>query len=158
MGAKTKVFIFLVSVQPGTLTLAPTVNLESPNNLTCMFLDSGRKPEYPERTHTYTGGTCKLHTERLQLGIEPGTLLLWNHSSFYLQSSFPTFLSNLFSFVPLKGTFNNLLDADQQNLPLNAITSKAKVRISITIGSSTSNVNMKGKREASEDEMRFTAY
>jgi len=34
----------------------------SPINLTCMFLDSGRKPEYPERTHTYTGWTCKLHT------------------------------------------------------------------------------------------------
>ena len=29
--------------------------LETPINLTCMFLDCGRKPEYPERTHTYTG-------------------------------------------------------------------------------------------------------
>jgi len=29
-------------------------------------LGSGRKPEYPERTHTYTGRTCKLHTERPQ--------------------------------------------------------------------------------------------
>ena len=38
--------------------------LESPINLTCMFLDGGRKPEYPERTHAYTGRTCKLHTER----------------------------------------------------------------------------------------------
>jgi len=27
-------------------------NLESSINLTCMFLDGGRKPEYPERTHT----------------------------------------------------------------------------------------------------------
>ena len=35
---------------------------------TCMFLDSGRKSEYPERTHAYTGRTCKLHT---------GTLSLW---------------------------------------------------------------------------------
>jgi len=30
-----------------------------------LFLDGGRKPEYPERTHAYTGRTCKLHTERL---------------------------------------------------------------------------------------------
>jgi len=42
-----------------------------------MFLSSGRKPEYPERTHAYTG-TCKLHTERPQLGFEPGTLV-WKH-------------------------------------------------------------------------------
>jgi len=34
--------------------------LETPINLTCMFLDSGRKPENPERTHAYTGRTCKL--------------------------------------------------------------------------------------------------
>jgi len=33
--------------------------LESPMNLTCMFLDGGKKQEYPERTHTYTGRTCK---------------------------------------------------------------------------------------------------
>jgi len=36
----------------------------------------GRKPEYPERTHAYTGRTCKLHTEKPQLGVEPGTLSL----------------------------------------------------------------------------------
>jgi len=41
-----------------------------------MLLDGGRKPEYPERTHAYTGRTCRLPTERPQLGIEPGTLLL----------------------------------------------------------------------------------
>ena len=28
--------------------------LESPINPTCVFLDGGRKPEYPERTHAYT--------------------------------------------------------------------------------------------------------
>ena len=50
--------------------------LETPTNLTCMFLDGGRKPEYPERTHAYTGKTCKLHTERPQVGIKPGTLSL----------------------------------------------------------------------------------
>ena len=33
-----------------------------------MFLDGGRKPEYPQRTHAYTGRTCKLHTE---LNLEP---------------------------------------------------------------------------------------
>ena len=38
-----------------------------------MFLDGGRKPEYPERTHAYTGRTCRLHTERTsrELNLEP---------------------------------------------------------------------------------------
>jgi len=53
--------------QPCTLTLTPKDNLESPINLTCMFLDGGRKPEYSER---YTGRTCKIHTERPQVGIK----------------------------------------------------------------------------------------
>ena len=59
--------------QPHTLTLTPKDNLESPINLTCMFLDGGRKPEYPERTHAYTGRTCRLHTERTtwELNLEP---------------------------------------------------------------------------------------
>jgi len=35
--------------------------LETPVNLTCMFLDGGRKPEYLERTQAYTGRTSKLH-------------------------------------------------------------------------------------------------
>jgi len=39
-----------------------------------MFLDGGRKPECLERTHAYTGRTCKLHTEKPQLGVEPETL------------------------------------------------------------------------------------
>jgi len=41
-----------------------------------MFLGGGRKPKYLKGTHAYTGRTCKLHTERPQLGVEPGTLLL----------------------------------------------------------------------------------
>jgi len=45
---------------PSTLTLPAKDNLETPINLTCMFLGGGRKPEYPERTHAYTGRTCKL--------------------------------------------------------------------------------------------------
>jgi len=57
------------------LTLTPKDNSETPINLTCMFLDGGRKPEYPERTHAYTGRTCKLYTERSQPGVEPGTEL-----------------------------------------------------------------------------------
>ena len=36
-----------------------------------MFLGYGKKLEYPEGTHAYIGRTCKLHTERPQLGIEP---------------------------------------------------------------------------------------
>ena len=54
--------------QPHTRSLLRTI-LETPIDLTCMFLDGGRKPEYPERTHAYTGRTCKLHTERPQLGV-----------------------------------------------------------------------------------------
>ena len=59
-----------------TLTYAftPANNSQSPFNLTCMFLDGGRKPEYPDRTHTCTARTCKLHTERPQLGFTKNPL------------------------------------------------------------------------------------
>jgi len=70
------------------VTLTPVDNLESPIDLIGMFLDGGRKPEYPERTQTNTGRTYKLHTERPQLGFEPGTLLLWsdgaNHHTIFI--------------------------------------------------------------------------
>ena len=56
------------------------INLESPLNLTCMFFNSGRKLEYPERTHTCMGRTSKLLTERSQPGFEPRTLL-WRGNS-----------------------------------------------------------------------------
>lgn len=42
--------------------------------------------------------------------------------------------------------------------PPNAITGKSKVCISITVASTNPHVNIKGNGEASEDEMRFTAY
>ncbi|XP_054652019.1 integrin beta-1-binding protein 1 isoform X1 [Dunckerocampus dactyliophorus] len=51
-----------IDKQPFTLTFIPMDNLESPINLTCMFLECGRKPEYPEKTHAH-GRTCKLHTD-----------------------------------------------------------------------------------------------
>ncbi|MEQ2298560.1 hypothetical protein AMECASPLE_006483, partial [Ameca splendens] len=38
-----------------TLIHTPKGNLEKPINLTVMFLDCGRKLEYPERTHACTG-------------------------------------------------------------------------------------------------------
>lgn len=42
-------------------------NLEFTIRLKWIYLDSGRKPENPEkRTHSGTGGTCKVHTEKLQ--------------------------------------------------------------------------------------------
>ena len=65
--------------QPFTLTFTPTGNLESPINLppAYMFLDCGRKPEYPEQTHADTGRTCKLLTETSRiLGFELRTFLL----------------------------------------------------------------------------------
>ncbi|MED6243880.1 hypothetical protein ATANTOWER_029101 [Ataeniobius toweri] len=43
-----------------------------PINLTVMFLDCGRKPEYLDRTHTCTGRTYKLHAERPPAGRHPG--------------------------------------------------------------------------------------
>ena len=78
---------------PHNHTHAPKDNLESPINLTCMFLDSGRKLEYPERTHAYTGRTCELHTERPlpQPGVEPGTLLLWGDGANHHTTVQPTF-------------------------------------------------------------------
>ncbi|MEQ2166704.1 hypothetical protein GOODEAATRI_030992 [Goodea atripinnis] len=48
--------------------VTPKGNLKRPINLTAMFLDCGRKPEYPVRTHACTGRTCKLHAERPQTG------------------------------------------------------------------------------------------
>ncbi|MEQ2296705.1 hypothetical protein AMECASPLE_027301 [Ameca splendens] len=42
----------------------PKANLERPINLTVMFLDCRRKPEYPQGTHACTGRTCTLHAER----------------------------------------------------------------------------------------------
>jgi len=52
------------------------VNLETPVNLTCMFLDTRRKPEYTDRTYAYMGKTCKLHAERPKPGFKPGRLFL----------------------------------------------------------------------------------
>jgi len=49
------------------LTLTARDNLETPVNLTCMFLDDGRKPEYSERTGDYI--------QAPQPGFEHGTLL-----------------------------------------------------------------------------------
>ena len=41
----------------------------------------GRKPEHPDETHTNTGRTCKLHTERTVPRFEPTTFLLWGNSA-----------------------------------------------------------------------------
>ena len=46
-------------------TLTPRDNLETPINPKCLFLEGGRKPEYPERTHTYTGK----HVNSTQKGL-----------------------------------------------------------------------------------------
>ncbi|MED6290646.1 hypothetical protein CHARACLAT_015307 [Characodon lateralis] len=51
--------------------------LERPINLRVMFMDCGRKPQYPEKTHACTGGTCKLHAEM----EKPRTLLLQDNSA-----------------------------------------------------------------------------
>lgn len=38
-------------------------------NLTVMFLECGKKLEYPERIHTYMMRTWKLYAERPEAGI-----------------------------------------------------------------------------------------
>ncbi|MEQ2167019.1 hypothetical protein GOODEAATRI_034529 [Goodea atripinnis] len=55
------------TMHPHTLTAKS--NLVRPINLTCMFLDCGRKAEYQERTHICKGRTCELHAERPQAQI-----------------------------------------------------------------------------------------
>ena len=45
-----------------TTTHTPRTILETLISLTCMFLDGGRKPEYPERN--LRRRTCKLHTRK----------------------------------------------------------------------------------------------
>ena len=57
-----------------------------------MFLDDERKREYPERTHAYTGRTCKLHTGRPQPGVEPGTLSLWGDGANHHTTVQPSFM------------------------------------------------------------------
>lgn len=59
-----------------SITSTPTGNLESPNNLTSMSL---RNSEFLERTHTSTGRTCQVHTERPQPGPETRAFLLWGN-------------------------------------------------------------------------------
>ena len=48
-----------------------------------MSLYCWRKVEYPEKTDTGTGRTCKLHTQRLRLGFKPSTFLLWGVSAIH---------------------------------------------------------------------------
>lgn len=60
-----------LSQRDQTITLAHNyssfiVSLELLLNLTCMSLDCGREPQYPETIHTGTGRTSKLPTERPQ--------------------------------------------------------------------------------------------
>lgn len=55
------------------LIFTPTVYLESPVNMTRMYLECGKKLEYPEGTHTGTGRRCKLTQKHLIHGNEqPG--------------------------------------------------------------------------------------
>lgn len=67
--------------------------------LPLLTLDSGKKLEYPERTHTDTRGTCKLHTGRPQpnVRIKLRTYLLWgnganHHPTILTQQCFIHFL------------------------------------------------------------------
>ena len=57
-------------------SLTPTGNLEPKINLTYVFLEYGRKPEYLKKSYTRTRRTCKLQTERHLLRLEPGSFVL----------------------------------------------------------------------------------
>ncbi|MEQ2205462.1 hypothetical protein XENOCAPTIV_030581 [Xenoophorus captivus] len=50
-----------------------------------MSLDCGRKPEYPVRTHTCTGRTCKLHAERPPTGNQTQDLLAARQQCYQLR-------------------------------------------------------------------------
>ena len=63
-----------------TIMQTPRVNLESPIDLTCMFLDDRKKMECLERTYSLKE-TCKLQTERPLLIFKSVTFLLWDNSS-----------------------------------------------------------------------------
>lgn len=54
---------------PLTHSHSPRGSLESPINLTNMFLDSGRKLETPHPSPTGTGKTHQPHTEKLKFTI-----------------------------------------------------------------------------------------
>lgn len=58
------------------LTLTPIVNLESPNNLTCVWTVQGSQSKWRKPTQAQKGQTNKLHTVRPQSGLKPGTFLL----------------------------------------------------------------------------------
>ena len=51
--------------QRQTTTHTPSDDLETPNNLTCMLLDGGRRPEYPERTRREPGENPRTHRENM---------------------------------------------------------------------------------------------
>lgn len=51
-------------LQPLTHAFTSMGNLELPVDLSCMYFDCGRKPKYPDETHTSTERMCKLHTDR----------------------------------------------------------------------------------------------
>ena len=59
--------------QPFTLTVTPLGNLETPINLTSMYLDCGRKPEHPEKTHAGTGWIANSTKPQPANGFEPKT-------------------------------------------------------------------------------------
>ncbi|MEQ2213537.1 hypothetical protein XENOCAPTIV_016675 [Xenoophorus captivus] len=84
----------------------PKGNLEKPINLTVMFLDCGRKPEYLERTHTCTGRTCKLHAERSPAGSR--TQDLFFDKTTVLPTAPPCSLIELSSFVTSWMSFDAL--------------------------------------------------
>ncbi|MEQ2187774.1 hypothetical protein GOODEAATRI_008105 [Goodea atripinnis] len=68
-------------IQPRIHSCTPKCNLERPANLTVMFLDCGRKPEYPVRTHPCTGRTCKLHAEKPPAGCKATVLPTMHHAA-----------------------------------------------------------------------------
>ena len=57
------------ATQRATHTLTTRLNLDSPINLACMFLGSGWKQEYPERTHVYTGENMQTPHRKDPAGI-----------------------------------------------------------------------------------------
>lgn len=67
---------FIAGPRRQTKTNIHSVNLALPFHFTSMFSDCGRKLEKPERAHTDTERTCKLHTEGPRHGFDTTAFLL----------------------------------------------------------------------------------
>lgn len=56
------------------------VQFRTTNYLTCMYLNCGKKPVYPQTSHSGRGRTCKLHTVQWPLLNWATSCLNWTYT------------------------------------------------------------------------------